>query len=417
MMFRIHWGRHPGLKLSGLLLGLCLSAVFGESGGAVLSASLVVDADSGAVLHEEEATRLWYPASLTKMMTLYLTFAAIEAGELAVEEKLTASAHVAAQPDSRLGLGKGDTLTVREAILAVVAQSANDAAVALAERMAGSEGAFSVRMTDQARALGMTRTVFRNATGLPHNDQVTTARDLALLALALQRDFPQHYHFFSERHFKYKGVTYSSINRLLGAYAGADGLKTGFTCGSGYNLVASARRENRRLIGVVLGAISGGERTTMMTRLLNIGFKTQAADGALRLAALEPSLAAAAEPPVFRLKASQCNLGTGVRDVTGGKLTGWGLLFGVFPDQAQARQYVAKMQGKLRPVISSGQAAVVRRQVEDITTWKALLVGLKQNDAIAACLHLIKTDNICLVQSPQLLNPPPPPTNGDPLKQ
>ena len=394
------------MKFSAPLLFL-LALAPGVSLAAIKSAALVVDAATERVLFAQDATRLWYPASLTKMMTLYLTFADIEAGTLGLDDKIKASAHVAAQPDSRLGLRHGDILSVREAVMAVIAQSANDAAVALAEKLAGSEAAFATRMTDQARTLGMHRTVFRNATGLPHNDQVTTARDMAILALALQRDFPGHYHFFGERHFKYKGITYTSINRILGAYPGADGLKTGFTCGSGYNLVASARREERRLIGVVLGAANGAERTAMMTRLLNNGFKMAGADAIAALAALEPPAEFRDAPPPFRLKASECNLGTGIRDASGKmRLSGWGLLFGVFPDQAEARRYVDKMRARLKPVLAGGQPAVVKRQVEDVTSWKALLVGLGQNDAIAACLHLIKTDNICLVQSPQVLNPP-----------
>ncbi|MGQ0658962.1 MAG: D-alanyl-D-alanine carboxypeptidase family protein [Chromatiales bacterium] len=366
-------------------------------------ASIVIDADNGAVLSQEGATQRWYPASLTKVMTIYLTFTAIDAGTLKLDDTLTASAHVAAQPDSRLGLSKGDRITVKEAILAVITQSANDAAVLLAEQLAEDELSFANAMTEQARKLGMTRTVFRNATGLPHDQQTTTARDMALLARALVRDFPLHYQFFGARSFAFKGMQYGNINTLLGSYPGADGLKTGFTCGSGYNLVASVKRDGHRLIGVVLGAENVTRRTSRMIALFNAAFAKIGKDQEpVLVAALEPVPGTIDEPPPFRLKPEQCALGIGIRE---GRLPGWGLLFGTFQDQARAKKHIERMRAKLKPVLRGGQPALVRRQMEDVTTWKAMVVGLKQVDAINACLHLIKTRNVCLVQSPRLLNP------------
>src|SRR5215813_12257700 len=214
-------------------------------------AALVIDANTGDVLSALEANHRWYPASLTKMMTVYLAFREIEANRLTLAETLTASQHAAAQTGTRLGLNAGETVTAEQAILATILQSANDAAVVLAERMAGSEEAFAAEMTSMAKSLGMTRTVFRNATGLSNPEQVTTARDMAVLAQALLRDFPQHYHFFSTRSFAYGKRSYPSINGILSRYPGVDGIKTGFTCRSGYNLVASAQHDGRRLIGVV----------------------------------------------------------------------------------------------------------------------------------------------------------------------
>ncbi len=366
-------------------------------------ASIVIDADNGAVLSQEGAMQRWYPASLTKMMTLYLAFAAIDAGTLKLDDTLTASAHAAAQPDSKLGLDKGDRVTVKEAALAVIALSANDAAVVLAERISGNEASFASAMTAQALRLGMSRTVFRNATGLPDNDQTTTARDMAVLARSLVRDFPGYYEFFGTRSFSFRGTQYSNINPMLGSYPGADGLKTGFTCGSGYNLVASVKRDEHRLIGVVLGAETGAERTGRMIALFNAAFaKIGKDEEPMMIAALEPAPGAADDPPPFRLKPDQCSLGAGIN---GGKLPGWGLLFGTFQDQARAKKHIERMRARLKPVIKGGQFAVVRRQVEDVTTWKAMVVGLKQVDAINACLHLIKTRNVCLVQSPRVLNP------------
>lgn len=363
---------------------------------------LVVDADSGVVILEEGATLPWYPASLTKMMTLYLTFAAIDAGTLGFKDTLVASKNVAAQPETRIGLDAGDRMTVREAVLAVITQSANDAAVLLAEKLGGSEPAFAALMTRKANALGMNGTLFRNASGLPHKEQTTTARDMAVLAIALMRDFPRHYPLFNTRSFAYKGITYSNINGILSSYPGADGLKTGFTCGSGYNLVASAQREKRRLIGVVLGAGSGSERTQAMIQLLNSGFARHDA-AKMMLASMQPAESVRTLSPPMRLNASECAIGTGTGQRTR-RLPGWGLLFGAFQSEAQASRHAEQMRARLKPVLKGGQIAVVRRQAEDNVTWKALLVDLKQVDAVNACLHLIKTSNVCLVQSPTVLN-------------
>lgn len=382
-----------------VLMGLAVNA-----DAKVDQASIVVDVDQGTVILEDDASHLWYPASLTKMMTVYLAFEAIEAGKLAFTDTLVASKHVAAQPDSRIGLDTGEKMTVREAILAVITQSANDAAVLLAERIGGSEGDFALTMTARARQLGMSSTVFRNASGLPHEEQKTTARDMALLAVRLMQDFPQHYELFNTRSFSYKGISYGNINSILTNYPGADGLKTGFTCGSGYNLVASAKREDHRLVGVLLGAGSGSERTAAMVKLLNAGFaKVKTSAPPLLLASLEPAPAVAIEPPPFRLKASECALGSGIAGRTR-KLPGWGLLFGAFRDEAQARKHVELMRTRLQPALRGGQIAVVPRQVEDVKTWRALLVGLKQVDAVNACLYLIKSNNVCLVQSPAVMN-------------
>lgn len=363
---------------------------------------LVVDADSGEVIVEQGATTPWYPASLTKMMTLYLTYGAIESGTLDFADTLVASKHVATQPDTRIGLDAGDRMTVREAVLAVITQSANDAAVLLAEKLGGTEEAFAALMTRKAIDLGMTATVFRNASGLPNPEQSTTARDMAVLAMALMRDFPDHYPLFNTRSFSYKGITYNNINGILSSYPGADGLKTGFTCGSGYNLVASAQRQNRRLIGVVLGAGSGSERTQAMIRLLNSGFASHDPPK-LMLAALTPPASVRDRTPPMRLKPDECAIGTGIGQRSR-RLPGWGLLFGAFQNESQARKHAETMRARLKPVLKGGQVAVVRRQAEDNVTWKALLVDLKQVDAVNACLELIKSSNVCLVQSPNVLN-------------
>ncbi|MDP9196903.1 MAG: D-alanyl-D-alanine carboxypeptidase, partial [Pseudomonadota bacterium] len=222
--------------------------------------AILMDAATGRILHSEAADQKRYPASLTKMMTLYLAFDALKAGKLKPGQKLKISSRAASQAPSKLGLVPGKTISVENAILALTTKSANDAAVVLAEAIAGSEKAFAERMTRKARQLGMTATVFQNASGLPNFRQVTTARDIATLSRALIRSHSRYYHYFSRTSFSWNGRTHTNHNRLLGHYPGADGLKTGYIDASGFNLAASAIRGKKRLICVVFGGPSGSWR-------------------------------------------------------------------------------------------------------------------------------------------------------------
>lgn len=232
------------------------------------SAAIVVDANSGGVLYASDADGIRHPASITKIMTLYLLFEQMEAGRFKTETPLKVSAHAAAQSPTKLGVKAGDTITVEEAIRGLVTKSANDAAVVVAEAIAGDEDEFAKRMTRKARALGMTRTVYMNASGLPDRDQVTTARDQALLGRAIQDRFPRYYRYFSTTSFTFRGKTMSNHNRLLGSVQGVDGIKTGYINASGFNLVASMKRNNRHLVAVVLGGSSAGARDSRMRSLL-----------------------------------------------------------------------------------------------------------------------------------------------------
>ena len=236
------------------------------------AAELVVDVNTGAVLHQYKSKDLRYPASLTKMMTLYLVFEQIENRRLSYKTRITASATAAAQPPSRIGLKAGDRITVRQAVKALVTKSANDVATAIAEHIAGSESAFARMMTRKARQLGMSRTVFRNASGLPHRRQHTTARDMAQLALRLRDHFPRHFGHFRTRSFVYKGRTFRNHNVLLGRYQGVDGIKTGYTRASGFNLVSSLKRDGRHVVAVVMGGKTGRARNAKMRRLLSRQF-------------------------------------------------------------------------------------------------------------------------------------------------
>lgn len=232
------------------------------------SASIVVDANSGRVLQASNPDALRHPASLTKIMTLYLLFERLEAGKLSLDSRLDVSEHASVQPPTKLGLKPGQTLKVEDAIKALVTKSANDAAVVVAEALGGSEPAFAQMMTRKARALGMRRTIYRNASGLPDSSQVTTARDQALLGRAVQERFPKYYHYFATTSFSYHGRAMRNHNKLLGRVDGVDGIKTGYTRASGFNLVTSVKRGNRYIVAVVLGGRSGGARDAHMRNLI-----------------------------------------------------------------------------------------------------------------------------------------------------
>ena len=232
-------------------------------------ASYVIDGKTGEVLFSREADAPRYPASLTKMMTLYIVFDLIEQKRLTYQTPIRMTEHGAQQPPSNLGIAVGSTITLKEAILALVTKSANDVAAALADNLAGSEEKFARVMTWKARQLGMNSTTFRNASGLPDPQQVTTARDMGVLALRLALDFPEHYKLFATRDFRFNGSSYRNHNTLLFTYQGTDGIKTGYTRSSGFNLVASVRRGNKHVIGVVLGGRSAGDRNSQMRALIS----------------------------------------------------------------------------------------------------------------------------------------------------
>src|SRR5262245_21856411 len=231
-------------------------------------ASIVVDGNSGAVLQSTNPDATRHPASLTKIMTLYLLFERLEAGKMKLDTEMDVSERASDQAPTKLGLKPGQKLKVEDAIKGLVTRSANDAAVVIAEAIAGNEDEFARQMTRKARALGMTKTVYRNASGLPNDEQITTARDQATIGRAIQDRFPRYYRYFATTTFVYKGNAIRNHNRLLGSVEGVDGIKTGYTHASGFNLVSSMRRGNRHLVGVVLGGRSGGSRDATMRSLL-----------------------------------------------------------------------------------------------------------------------------------------------------
>ena len=271
--------RFFGIFLAVQLVGLAVAsaddadAKSKRSSGAANYASVVIDAKTGKTLYQSSADARRYPASLTKMMTLYLLFDALERNQVSLTTRFKVSERAAAQPPSKLLLKAGETIAVKDAILAVVTRSANDVAVVVAENLAGSEAAFAARMTATARSIGMSSTTFRNASGLPDEGQVTTARDMAILGRALQERFPTYYGYFSTRSFTWNGHKIGNHNRLLGRVAGVDGIKTGYTRASGFNLVTSVNRDRRQVVAVVLGGKTAKSRDAQMASLIEKHFK------------------------------------------------------------------------------------------------------------------------------------------------
>ncbi len=241
-------------------------------------AAIVVDAKTGKQLFESNSTAQRYPASLTKMMTLYLLFEALDSGRVTKETQIPVSAHAAAQPPTKLHFKPGETVDVDTAIRALTVKSANDVAVAVGEYLAGSEEAFAASMTERARRIGMRNTVFRNASGLPDDGQHTTARDMAVLGLALRQRFPQYYYYFSAKDFTFRGRPVRGHNDLLGRVAGVDGIKTGYIRASGFNIVTSYDAGGKRFVIVVMGADSARARNAHVEALLERALTPKAGD-------------------------------------------------------------------------------------------------------------------------------------------
>src|SRR5262245_8709161 len=344
-----------------VLVGIALAG-----SGVARAASLVVDVETGQIISADSPNHLWYPASLTTMMTVYVALSEIAAGRLSFDDKIKVSAHAAGISPVRFGLKAGQVITVRQAINAAIVASANDAAVALAEKISGSEDAFALRMTAMARSLGLGRTVFRNATGLPDDGQVTTARDLAVLASALLRDYPEHYPLFNQRSVTIAKRSRGTVNSILGSYAGADGFKTGFTCGSGYNLVASAQRDGLRLIGVVLGSTNRAQRVIEMTGLLNRAFAVQEPAGPklAELATLVSASDTGSAPTI--LTGGACTAAQMAGEDSGtitsaARLSGWGIVFGAYAERAKAEQILARSKSALGSLARGGRPAIVQK--------------------------------------------------------
>lgn len=389
-----------GLSVIPALVCLLLAAATAPARAQIGSdrySSIVIDARSGRVLSEVNADAPRHPASLTKMMTLYLVFEALRDRRIGLQTVVPVSPHAASMMPTKLGLIPGTRLTVEQAILGLVTKSANDAASALGELLGGDETRFALVMTLRARALGMTGTEFHNASGVPDPGQISTARDMATLGRRLIADFPVQYRYFSTPSFRFHGRLIPNHDHLLQTYPGADGIKTGFVTASGFNMVTSALRSNVRLIGVVLGAGGPGERDAQMMALLDQGF------GAMNVAPMMASLhrpvsradPAATEPGRTSLM-SQAN--AAIISPPKAPETRWSVQLGSFTSEAAARHAA----GTAHRLADGGLIRVSSALLRGRPIWRAQLAGFSAAEANGACNVLGRHRLSCVVLRPEL---------------
>lgn len=380
-------------------------------------ASIVIDADTGLVLHAKNADELVHPASLTKMMTLYMVFEALDKGWITPGQKLEVSSEAQQQQPSRLGLKKGETITVEDAIYALITKSANDAAVVLAEALGGTEQAFAAMMTRVARELGMSRTTFRNASGLYNGGQLSTARDMAVLGMALMHHFPQYYALFRTGSFEYRGRTYRNHNRLLDRYDGTEGIKTGYIRAAGFNLVASVRRNGHRLIGVVIGGRTQSARDKDMVEILDRAFMRIAMDPInvptpvrkpmQDAPPVAPSTAQAAaflsEGDISVEDSQMLAQGSRAADPT---VRAWGVQAGAFANRNQADRTLRQAYLILNPALGEMTQAIKthRGGEQEDPVYRARLAGFSEAQARRACTILKARDLACHVVPPERLD-------------
>ncbi len=397
--------------LLSILIWLCLSAVSASADAPARYASIVVDADSLEIIHARQIDGQRFPASLTKVMTLYLVFDAIDQGELRLNETLKTSANAARTPPVGLGLRTGQTLTVDQAIQAVSVRSANDAAVVLAERLAGSEAAFAERMTEKARELGMLKTTFKTANGLPHREQTTTARDMAKLAVAILNHHRRYYHYFGQTKFTWKGQTRKNTNGLLHWLQGVDGFKTGYTRASGYNLIISAQRDGRRLIAIVLGGASGKSRNLHMQDLIERSFETMGVRPVesrppVVIRKTEPAKIQPVQASALRLRKSTDQFVTitqGAQDI---KLPphntqrAWSIQLGAYASANKAETQLNTITANPSLKLKNTHKSITPITHQGRTLYRARLTGLSAENAHGTCRALSKHTNSCLVIAP-----------------
>jgi len=409
------WG--PSLAVALTLALYAFSA--GSASAQSKYASILIDAGNGEVLYRANADDPKYPASLTKMMTLYLTFEALQKKRIELGQYLPISRKAAGQPQTKLDLKAGRKIRIEHAILGLITKSANDAAIVLAEGIGGSEASFVRLMNQKARRLGMTRTTFRNPSGLPDDDQVTTARDLATLANALIRDYPKYYPYFSRASFTYQGIEHPNHNRLMEIYQGMDGLKTGYIRASGFNLAASAVRDGRRLIAVVMGGDTPGWRDEHMAELMDQGFATPRTPAPL-VASLQPPAVPTRKPEtgidvagfeevvdsseLAALAASVPPSSIGLTSSAAAaelpKAGGWGIQVGAFGDVDAGRRALASISRRLPSLLASAYPQMVPVTTGSGRLFRVRLMGLDESAARAVCASLEQSGEGCLTVAP-----------------
>jgi len=416
-------------RISAFLI-ICLGfvGIFGAtapSAKAAKYAAIVIEESTGQVLFARNADKARYPASLTKIMTLYLLFEELESGRVSMSTKMPVSRVAASRSPSKLYLRSGQSITVKDAILALITKSANDVATVVAEQLSGSEREFGKRMTRKARALGMTRTTFRNASGLPNREQRSTARDMARLAVAIRRDFPQYFSMFSTTSFRWKGQRFGNHNKLLTKYSGTDGIKTGYINASGFNLVATVERAGVRLIGVVFGGRTGRTRDAHMVEILDKSFKrVKPADIRTQLTPVRSGAVAAlpkmlpvpppvpdalpVAPPPRRVKHGSIDValagesayleGTPPRaSATGDAVpTQWSVQIGSFAKRANAHKAAAQARRATDGVLAATPARLTMVTRGSIPMWRVRFHNLDETQARSACAALFAKGRPCM---------------------
>ena len=369
-----------------LIVTVCFSNVYAAT------SSIMIDAKSGNVLYEDNADSLRYPASLTKLMTLYLTFTALENGSLKLDDNLKISHTAANRSPSRLGLIPGKTIDVKTAIVATIVKSANDCATVLGESLAENERSFAVLMTETAKKLGMKNTTFKNASGLPHSQQKTTARDMAILASALYHHFPQYYSWFSIQSFEYDGKKYVSHNTLLKDFEGADGMKTGYTAAAGFNIVTSAIRDNHRVIAVTMGHDQQNQRdkkiANMMEKALIEAKNTNKID-TKKLALMLDQKTKNVKSVANRSYISKPKSSKG----------DWAIQIGAFGSYAKAENYAKNIKNKLAGKFAFRNINIDKSVSGGKTVYRSQLTGVTKEYAQNVCVMLKKNKQSCMVTS------------------
>ena len=453
-------------QLTGLaLVGLVFLGALHSADAKPQFSAIAVDARTGKILFSNDIDGSRHPASLTKVMTLYLLFQDLDAGKIKLTTDLLVSNRAASMAPSKLGLKPGAKISVEDAIKALVTRSANDVASAIGENLGGSEADFADRMTRAAKSIGMTKTTFKNASGLPNPAQVTTARDMATLSLRIQRDFPQYYPYLRITSFTYNGQTIRTHNRLLGRYQGTDGIKTGYIAASGFNLTTSAKRGDKRVVGVVMGSNSGSARNKYMMKMLDTAFPKCVDGEAIALAA--GTSGGAVVPVVPKAKAAVPEAKTQVASIAGNdalpvegttfqtvtpgedksvapdpkvleakieetavdpaeepektadkppaklpfavkkkavaatSAPSWNIQIGAYPKKEEARLKLKEIRASGYQFLSGKQAFTVEVQKGSKTVYRARFSGFTQKTAKAACVQLSKKGLKCLTFSPQ----------------
>lgn len=362
-------------------------------------AELVVDANTGTILYEKNAEELRYPASLTKMMTLYVLFDAIQNKTVSMSTLLPVSEKAAGQPPTNIFLNEGDRVPVRTAIEALVIRSANDVAMVVAEALGGSQSGFAAMMNKKASELGMSRTRFYNPSGLPDDRQVTTAMDMAKLGIALRRDFPEYYHYFSQDDFSFNGRNYTSHNRLLGRYPGADGIKTGYIRASGFNLVTSVERGRTRLVGVVLGGKTGAARDQEMMGILDQTFMDLASHPQGRSIAPPrvKSKAIGAAPATPKTVEKVVEKEAEVETANENPVQSWGVQVGAYLDEKQAQAAITAAEVLATKPLQGAVIEISTVERAGQTYYRARLLNLSNADARETCNLLTRENRSCMM--------------------